>query len=139
MAEGYIEAIQKAFDIALHGFGTDEAVAVALENIGAPTDTSKPYLAGYLIPAQVEQADLSFTESRAGIYQIDINNASHVGSAPSNQLADKLNAAFRPGATLTRSGVCVTITGVSPGPLIVNNGWATRPLSINWITHTKRL
>lgn len=139
MAEGYIEAIQKALDAKLKSFGTTESIIVALENIDAPTNTATPYLAGYCLPAAVDQADLYFTEQRSGIYQVDINYASHLGSAPLNKMADKLNASFKPGSNLTRDPVCLTITGVSPGPLQVKNGWATRPLTINWVTHTDRL
>lgn len=139
MAEGYIEAIQKALDAKLVAFGTAEPIRVALENIDAPTSTATPYLAGYCLPAEVTQADLYFTEERTGVYQIDINYASHLGSAPLNKMADKLNLAFKPGSFLTRGPVCVTITGVSYGPLLVENGWATRPLTVNWVTHTNRL
>jgi hypothetical protein len=139
MSEGFIEAIQKAFDIRLQQFGTTNAIQIALENINAPTNPAIPYLAGYCLPAAVDQADLYFSERRSGIYQIDINYAQSVGSGPSNRMADLLNVAFKPDSTLTRTPVCITITSVSPGPLIVQNGWAKRPLTINWITHTTRL
>src|SRR6188474_982485 len=119
MAEGAIEAIQKAFDIRLQQFGTANAIQIALENINAPTNTAIPYLAGYCLPAAVDQADLYFSERRSGIYQIDINYAQSVGSGPSNRMADLLNVAFKPDSSLTRGSVCITITSVVPGPLIV--------------------
>ncbi len=139
MSEGFIEAIQKAFDIRLQQFGIANAIQIALENINAPTNTAIPYLAGYCLPAAVDQADLYFSERRSGIYQIDINYAQSVGSGPSNRVADLLNVAFKPESTLTRTPVCITIERVVPGPLIVSNGWANRPLSVYWSTYTERL
>ncbi|EOX2395855.1 hypothetical protein ACPDPT_004552, partial [Salmonella enterica subsp. enterica serovar Kentucky] len=70
---GYFEDLTKVFDIALKDFGNTNAVAVALENIDAPTSTATPYLASYMLLADTEQADLFWTEQRAGVYQIDIN------------------------------------------------------------------
>lgn len=139
MAEGYTEAIQKALDIALKQFGTANGIKIALENIGAPTDTSVPYLAGYLLPAPTEDADLYFTDRRSGIYQIDISYASGAGSAVINRMTDLLNAAFKPGKELTRTPVCVEITNFSAERVTVSNGWAVKPITITWITHTERL
>ena len=139
MAEGNIEAIQKALDVALKAFGTANSITVALENIGAPTDTATPYLAGYFIPAPTETADLYFTDRRSGIYQIDINYSSGLGSGPCNRKADKLNAAFAPGKSFTRSPVCVEVVGYADERITVENGWARKPITIQWITHTERL
>lgn len=136
---GYFEDLTKAFDVPLKAFGTLNDVAIALENIDAPTSTATPYLAGYMLLAETEQADLGFTEQRAGIYQIDINIASTKGSAPINKLADSLNAAFKAGSTFQRNAICAEVQSVSLGPLIVENGWAKRPLSINFIAFTARI
>lgn len=139
MSEGYIEAIQKAFDAKLVAFGTANNIIIALENINAPTSTDKPYLAGYLLPTEVDSADLYFTDRRDGVYQVDVNYGQSTGSSKANAMTDKLNAAFAPGSDLSRNPVCVSILRVAPGPLIVENGWAKRPLSIYWVTHTERL
>ena len=136
---GYFEDLTKAFDVPLKTFGTLNDVAIALENIDAPTSTATPYLASYVLLADTEQADLGFTEQRAGIYQIDINVASAKGSAPINKLADSLNAAFKAGSTFQRNAICAEVQSVSLGPLIVENGWAKRPLSINFIAFTARI
>lgn len=136
---GYFEDLTKAFDVPLKAFGTLNDVAIALENIDAPTSTATPYLASYVLLADTEQADLGFTEQRAGIYQIDINVASAKGSAPINKLADALNTAFRAGSTFQRNAICAEVQSVSLGPLIVENGWAKRPLSINFIAFTARI
>lgn len=136
---GYFEDLTKAFDIPLMTFGTANSIAVALENIDAPTSTDKPYLASYMLLADTEQADLFWTERRDGIYQVDINYSSVIGSAAINKMADKLNAAFKAGVSLSRNDICAEVQSVSLGPLIVQNGWAKRPLSINFIAFTKRL
>lgn len=136
---GYFEDLTKAFDIALKSFGTANNIAVALENIDAPTSTDAPYLAGYMLLAPTEQADLFWTEQRAGVYQVDINVASVKGSAPINKMADLLNAAFKAGSAVSRNAICAEVQSVSLGPLIVQNGWASRPLSINFIAFTARL
>ena len=136
---GYFEDLTKAFDIPLMAFGAANSIAVSLENIDAPTSTDKPYLASYMLLADTEQADLFWTERRDGIYQVDINYSSVIGSASINKMADKLNAAFKAGVSLSRNDICAEVQSVSLGPLIVQNGWAKRPLSINFIAFTKRL
>ena len=136
---GYFEDLTKAFDIALIAFGSANSLPVALENIDAPTSTANPYLAGFMMPVPTEQADLGFTERRAGVYQVDINYASGKGSAPINKTADLLNATFKAGATFQSNGICAEVQSVSLGPLIVQNGWAKRPLSIDFIAFTERL
>lgn len=136
---GYFEDLTKAFDIALMSFGTANGIAVALENIDAPTSTDTPYLAGYMLLADTQQADLFWTEQRAGVYQVDINVASVKGSAPINKMADLLNTAFKAGSAVSRNAICAEVQSVSLGPLIVQNGWASRPLSINFIAFTARL
>lgn len=136
---GYFEDLTKAFDVPLKAFGTLNDIAIALENIDAPTSTATPYLASYMLLADTEQADLGFTEQRAGIYQIDINVASTKGSAPINKLADLLNTAFKAGSMFQRNAICAEVQSVSLGPLIVENGWAKRPLSINFIAFTARI
>ena len=135
----YFEDLTKAFDIALKAFGAANSMQVALENIDAPASTDTPYLAGTMLLADTEQADLFWTERRAGIYQVDINVASVKGSAPINKMADLLNTAFKAGNTFQRNAICAEVLSVSIGPLIVQNGWATRPLSINFVAYTERL
>ena len=136
---GYFEDLTKAFDIALVNFGSTNSIAVALENIDAPTSTATPYLSSFMLLADTEHADLGFTEQRAGIYQIDINVASAKGSAPINKMADLLNTAFKAGNTFQRNAICAEVQSVSLGPLIVENGWAKRPLTINFIAFTARI
>ena len=135
----YFEDLTKAIDIALVNFGSTNSIAVALENIDAPTSTATPYLASYMLLANTEQADLFWTEQRAGIYQIDVNVASTKGSAPINKMADLLNTAFKAGNTFQRNAICAEVQSVSLGPLIVENGWAKRPLTINFIAFTARI
>lgn len=135
----YYEDLTKAFDVALMNFGSTNGIAIALENIDAPTSVNTPYLASYMLLADTEQADLFFTEQRAGIYQIDINVASTKGSAPINKMADLLNTAFKAGNTFQRNAICAEVQSVSLGPLIVENGWAKRPLTINFIAFTARI
>lgn len=135
----FFEDLTKAFDIALVAFGTANSIQVALENIDAPTSTDIPYLAGFMLLAPTEQADLGFSERREGIYQVDINVGSHLGSATLNKMADKINLAFKPSNTFARNDICAEVQSVSLGPLIVQNGWAKRPLSINFIAFTQRL
>uniref|UniRef100_A0AAU8GCB8 Tail terminator n=1 Tax=Salmonella phage vB_SEnST11_KE06 TaxID=3161164 RepID=A0AAU8GCB8_9CAUD len=135
----YFEDLTKAFDTALVTFGMDNDIKVALENIDAPTSTDLPYLASYMLLSDTEQADLFWTEQRSGVYQVDINVGSALGSAPLNRLADKLNAAFAAGDCFSRNEICAEVQSVSLGPPIVENGWAKRPLSINFIAITARI
>lgn len=136
---GYFEDLTKVFDVALMGFGTANSIKVVLENIDAPTSTGTPYLASYMLLADTVQADLGYSEERAGIYQVDINYGSTLGSSEINKMADKLNALFKAGVSFSRNDICAEVQSVSLGPLIVQNGWAKRPLSINFVAYTKRL
>lgn len=136
---GYFEDLTKAFDVALMNFGSTNSIAVALENIDAPASTATPYLSSFMLLADTAQADLFWTEQRAGIYQIDINVSSAKGSAPINKMADLLNTAFKAGNTFQRNAICAEVQSVSLGPLIVENGWAKRPLTINFIAFTARI
>jgi len=136
---GYFEDLTKVFDVALMTFGQANGIVVALENIDSPTSANTPYLASYMLLADTEHADLGFTEQRAGIYQIDINVASAKGSAPINKMADLLNMAFSAGTTFRRNDICAEVQSVSLGPLMVKDGWAKRPLSIDFIAFTARI
>ena len=133
------EDITKAFDKPFKQFGIDNAIKACLENIDCPTDTSTPYLSSFMLTAPVEEADLSVNEFRQGFYQVDINYASTKGSAPINKTADLLNAIFKTGACFEFGGICLCITSVDLSPLTVDNGWASRSMSINWNTYTNRL
>ena len=135
----YFEDLPIVFNNALKTFCDLNSLVCAPENNDAPTDTAVPYLASYVLLAPTEQADLGFTERRDGIYQIDINYASARGQNQINKTADLLNATFKAGATFRRNGICAEVQSVSLGPLIVQNGWAKRPLSINFIAFTERL
>ena len=139
MAEGRTEAIQKAFDGALVTFGASNGISVSLENIDTPTSTSTPYLNGFMFPAPSSVADLYFTDMLTGIYQIDVNYSSEIGSASINRMIDKLNTTFKTGADITRGDYCVTITAFDYSQLIIENGWAKKSISLTWITHTARL
>lgn len=136
---GYFEDLTKAFDNPLIAFGSANNIAVALENIDAPTSVNTPYLASFMLLSDTEQADLFWTERRAGVYQIDINHASTKGSAPINKMADLINVAFKAGSTLQQNAICAEVLSVDLSQLRVKNGWATRSLSINFIAFTARL
>lgn len=133
------EQSTKAFDVPFKKFGADNGIKACLENINAPTSTKTPFLSSFMLSGLVEESDLSVNEFREGIYQIDINYASHLGSSPINKMADLLNAEFKTGACYNFGDICLCVTSVSLSPLRVGNGWATRSMSINWNTYTKRL
>ena len=133
------EDLQKVFDIPMSQFGQTNSIKFCRENIGCPTSTATPYLAGFLLLSPAEQADLGTTEFRQGIYQVDINYASHLGSAPLNKMADLINASFYTGQHLTRNNICVGIESVDLGPMLVDGGWARKPLSINFNAYTARI
>lgn len=135
----YFEDIPIVLNNALKAFGDANSLPVAPENIDAPTDTATPYLASFILLAPTEQADLGFNERRDGVFQIDINYASARGQNRINKTADMLNSTFKAGATFQRNGICAEVQSVSLGPLIVENGWAKRPLSINFIAFTARI
>lgn len=135
----YFHDITSVFDVAIRDFGIANTIDVARENSNYKPSVDKPYLASYVLLADTEQADLFFTERRAGILQIDINYASARGSADINKMADLLNYTFRASTAFQKNDICAEVQSVSLGPLIVENGWAKRPLSINFVAYTQRL
>jgi len=135
----YFEDLTKVFDALLIQFGLDNSIEVQLENIKAPTDTSKPYLYGTQFISSTEQADLSVNEVRVGFYQVDVNFASFKGSANLNRMADLLNAAFKTGQELIKNDICLTIESVDITNIDIANGWATRSMTINWQVNTPRI
>ena len=133
------ESITKAMNRPFKQFGSDESIKTCLENINCPTSTDTPFLSSFMLTAPTEEADLNVNEFRQGFYQIDINYDSDIGSAPINKMADKLNAVFKTGACFDFGNVCLCVTSVDLSALRVENGWATRSMSINWNTYTPRL
>ena len=136
---GNITNIQKALDKTLKAFGTTNSIAIALNNVDAPTDTSIPFLASTQINASVEASDLGTTDAREGLYQVNINYASHTSTAPFNKMADLLNETFKAGASFYHGGLCVTIDMCEPTQILINNGWGVMPLNITWSSYTARL
>ena len=139
MSEGYREAIDKAFNIALIQFGLDNAIDVQIENIDKPTSTDTPFLAGFMIPSATDDADLYFTDRRSGVYQIDVYFDSHTGTGEMNRMIDALNAVFKPSATLERNPICLEITRFYDSRVFVEDGWAKKSVTIEWYTYTTRL
>jgi hypothetical protein len=136
---GAITKIQKALDKTLIQFGIDNSIVIALNSIDAPTDTSIPFLASTQINIGVEVADLGTSDIRGGIYQVNINYESHIGTPDFNKMADLLNETFKAGANFFHGGVCVNITSCEPTQILINNGWGVMPLTINWDSYTARL
>ena len=134
-----ISNLYAVFDSVLWQFGIDNTIDVALQNADYSPTIENPYLAGTMLPALVEQGDLSTTERRNGIYQIDICYPSHTGTIPIAEMADKVNAIFKTGACFTFGDVCLCIESFDNGPIIIVDGWAKMPISVNWQTFTKRL
>lgn len=130
---------QKAFDSVLKTFGTANSIVVALENIGAPTNTKTPYLASYLLDLDLTEADLSVNERAETIYQIDVRFASHIGSSKINAMTDLLRATFKLGSCHSWDGDCFCIDAVSISPLPVDDGWARKSISLNVSAYTSRL
>lgn len=124
------EQAQKAFDGPLMQFGTDNAIEVCLENINCPTDTSIPFLAGFLLDSGQTSADLSVNELVDTLYQIDVSYASHLGSAPINKELDKLGLIFSIGSSQSFGGECFVISELSVSGLRIDRGWATKSLTI---------
>jgi len=133
------ENLTKVFNVELRTIGIDNSIVICFENINSPTSTDTPFLSGFMLNAPVSQADLSVNEFRQGIYQIDINYAENLGSAPINRMADIINQTFKTGEYFTRGTICVGVESVSLERLVVAGGWATRSMSIAWTSYTQRL
>ena len=136
---GILESTQYAMDAALYQFGQDNSIDIALEGQGYDPAAATPYLSGHYLPAPTEQADLYWTERRRAIYQIDVSYPQLAGTADLNATCDAVNAAFKAGSTFTNGNIGVEVTSVDFGPLITQNGWATRPVSVNIEAYTWRL
>ena len=134
-----IEDIQKALDSSFVAFGTANAIPTILENIDYNPTTSQPYLSSYLLMDPIDQADLGYSERTGGIYQIDVNYRKGSGTTSLNKMADLLRSHFKVGANLSRGGICVKITGLTPQrELTVGGGWAKRPVDVEFFTYLAR-
>lgn len=145
---GIFETINDAFDSALYHFGVDNNIKTDFENDDEGQESiDTPYLAGFLILAPTQQADLGYNEERQGLFQVDINYQSGAGTAPINAMADLLNNKFNAGSYLTRDDICIEITSfdyIFRGLTSVSanggaNGWAKGSATINFSTYTKRI
>ena len=134
-----IENMHKALNVPLMQFGIDNNIAVALENIDAPTSTDNPYIASYLLGVDIASADLSVNESADGIYQIDVNYPSCVGSADANRMIDLLRARFPIGSYHYWGGDCFGVDELSITPLPVSDGWAKKSISLTISSFTAKL
>lgn len=134
-----IEDAQKAFDSPLVQFGVDNSIIVSLENIDAPTDTSIPFLSGFMLDVDLTPADVGVNESVDFIYQIDVRYPSHVGSAPTNRMIDLLRAKFPIGSYHVWGDSCFGVDELSVSPLPVDDGWSVKSISLTVSGFTPRL
>ena len=133
------EEAQKAFDVPLVDYGIANSIEVCLENIGCPTSTNTPFLAGFLLDLDQSSADLSVNESIETLYQIDVSYASHLGSSPINKELDKLADIFSIGSTHSFNGECFTVDSLSASGIRVGRGWGTKSLTLTVSGYTPRL
>lgn len=134
-----IEDAQKAFDVPLVQFGVDNSIVVSLENIDAPTDTSIPFLSGFMLDVDLTSADLGVNESVSYIYQIDVRYPSHAGSAPTNKMIDLLRSRFPIGSYHSWGNSCFGVDDLTVSPLPVDDGWSVKSISLTISGFTQRL
>jgi|LGVF01.2.fsa_nt_gb hypothetical protein len=127
---------QKAFDLPLAQLGVDESIKVCRENIDCPTDESVPFLAGFLLASDQSSADLSVNELVDGLYQVDVNYSSHLGSSPINKMIDKVGNLFKIGSDHFFDGECFGVESLSVSPLLVDGGWGKKSLTITFSAYT---
>jgi hypothetical protein len=136
---GNITNIQKALDNELMKFGVTNGIDIAQSNIDKETSTDTPFLASSQINTGVSVADLGHSDERLGFYQVDVWSKTHNGPQDINEMADLLNETFKAGANFYHGGVCVMIDSFEPAQILISNGWAILPLTINWSSFTARL
>ena len=76
---------------------------------------------------------------KVALENIDAPTSTDTPYLASYMLLADTEQAFKAGKSFSRNDICAEVQSVSLGPLIVENGWAKRPLSINFIAFTKRL
>jgi len=131
--------IRKAFNIAVGNAGFP--IEIAYENVKYEPNVTTPYIQLFLLPVQPEQASLgdSGCDFHTGIFQIDINYAQSEGVTDLDAMADQINTLFKSGTSFTENGLQVRIENVGIGPLVVERGWATLSLSIEYFAYSQRL
>ena len=135
-----IENINKALNKALYQFGTDNGIAIALENQSFTPDDKQEYLASFLLSSGMNSADIGVSDWRNGLYQIDINVQQNSGKSRTNKIADMLNQLFFAGSTFNKNDICVYVESFDPPQNTnVQNGWATSSITITWNSYTAKI
>jgi len=131
--------IDEIFNIAVLNAGF--SIEVITENIDYSPDISEPYIAAFLLPLPTVQASLgaSGCDNQSGIYQLDINYPKDQGTTALKGMADSINAVFYSGANFSNANLTVNIKNVSINRVIVQNGWASLSVSIEFYAYSMRV
>ena len=130
------EAAQKAFDTKLYQFGIDNNIAVALENVDAPTDTSIPFVSGFMLDSTLTSSSLAVSEELSFLYQIDVRYETHLGSAPINKMIDKLRQLFYISSYHYWDNECFGVNDLSVSGLRVDAGWSVKSITLTCNSYT---
>lgn len=125
-----IESAQKAFDVALYNFAQANSIDVAIENVDYKPNTKEPFLAGFMLDADITSADLSVNEMIEYIYQIDVRYPSHVGLSVINKMLDLLRAEFSIGQCKEWQTDCFCINSLDISSNRVDAGWSVKSISL---------
>jgi len=131
--------IDEIFNIAVLNAGF--SIDVITENLDYSPNISTPYIAAFLLPLPTVQASLGSNgcDNQSGIYQLDINYPKDQGTTALKEMADEINGVFFSGANFSNSNLTVNIKNVSINRVIVQNGWASLSVSIEFYAYSMRV
>ncbi len=117
------------------------SLPIAYENVDYQPEGNDPWLAVFQLPLQPVQASLGDDgcDFHEGILQIDINYPASTGRTLLDAKADEINAYFKSGATFTENDIKIRIENVGLARVVVDRGWITGNLNIEYYAYSERL
>lgn len=113
---------------------------VALENVPYSSENGAPYIAVFNLPAPVIESTLGAggCELHSGLLQLNLNYPQDTGTTAIKTKANVIRVWFKNGATFTAGGISARIKNTSIAQIIVDGGWCTLPVTVEYYAHTTR-
>lgn len=137
MPEPVEVAINAALIARAQAFATAQGMAISLPNIAFTPPTASAtakWLRATFLPAPTSTLPVGSGSDRYyGILQIDVFHGAGAGEYAPGRIASAVIDYFKRGTTMTKDGFTVRVyRRPSRGPMIVADGWAHIPVSINY-------
>lgn len=126
-----VTSVRAAFEIALAAI--TPSLPTVWENVDYSPTAGTAYQAAYLLQAEPDNPEFGSGYIQRGIFQVNLFYPQGVGWKDVTTQAELIRAAFPRGATLTKDGVIVNITGTPEiGPARAEDDLFSVPIKVRW-------